>query len=97
LGDRYHLRWDPSFTVLIFLIFNVHYAYFLKSNDPCKLLKITLNVEINEKAWANVPSNLSRPFDKPASGGIAVKIKYLGDEVMKVSSLEQTLLILQQP
>ena len=36
-------------------------------------------------AWATLNSDTSRPFEKPASGRIAVKvINRLGDEVMKV-------------
>ena len=39
----------------------------------------------NEEAWATLHSNTSRPFAKPKSGRIAVKvINHLGDEVMKV-------------
>jgi hypothetical protein len=41
--------------------------------------------EINEDAWATLNSDTSRPFEKPKSGRIAVKvINHLGDEVMKV-------------
>ena len=36
-------------------------------------------------AWSTLNSDVSRPFAKPASGRIAVKvINHLGDEVMKV-------------
>jgi hypothetical protein len=42
-------------------------------HDGHQSLKLTLN------------SDISRPFDKPKSGSIAVKvINHLGDEVMKV-------------
>ena len=65
--------------------FFVRHAYFLGANDPYKSLKITLKAEINEDAWATLNSDTSRPFDKPRSGRIAVKvINHLGDEVMKV-------------
>jgi adenine-specific DNA-methyltransferase len=65
--------------------FFVRHAYFLGANDPYKSLKTTLKAEINEDAWATLHSDTSRPFDKPASGRIAVKvINHLGDEVMKV-------------
>lgn len=65
--------------------FFVRHAYFLGANDPYKSLKTTLKVEINEEAWATLNSDTSRPFDKPESGWIAVKvINHLGDEVMKV-------------
>jgi len=65
--------------------FFVRQAYFLGANDPYKALKTTLKAEINREAWDSLRSDTSRPFDKPASGRIAVKvINHLGDEVMKV-------------
>ncbi|WP_218573046.1 hypothetical protein [Pseudomonas sp. gcc21] len=65
--------------------FFVRQAYFLGANDPYKSLKTTLKAEINQDAWASLNSDTSRPFAKPKSGRIAVKvINHLGDEVMKV-------------
>jgi adenine-specific DNA-methyltransferase len=65
--------------------FFVRHAYFLGANDPYKSLKTTLKAEIDADAWASLNSDTSRPFDKPKSGRIAVKvINHLGDEVMKV-------------
>ena len=65
--------------------FFVRHAYFLGANDPYKALKTTLKADINEDAWASLNRDTSRPFDKPNSGRIAVKvINHLGDEVMKV-------------
>lgn len=68
--------------------FFVRQAYFLGANDPYKALKNTLKAEINEEAWESLNSDTSRPFEKPSSGRIAVKvINHLGDEVMKVYSV----------
>jgi len=65
--------------------FFVRHAYFLGANDPYKALKTTLKTEINAEAWESLHSDTSRPFDKPKSSRIAVKvINHLGDEVMKV-------------
>jgi adenine-specific DNA-methyltransferase len=65
--------------------FFVRHAYFLGANDPYKSLKTTLKAEINEEAWSTLNSDISRSFEKPSSGKIAVKvINHLGDEVMKV-------------
>ena len=65
--------------------FFVRHAYFLGANDPYKALKTTLKAEINREAWATLRNDTSRPFAKPRSGRIAVKvINHLGDEVMKV-------------
>ena len=65
--------------------FFVRHAYFLGANDPYQSLKRSLKAEINEEAWETLNSDTSRPFKKPSSGRIAVKvINHLGDEVMKV-------------
>jgi adenine-specific DNA-methyltransferase len=65
--------------------FFVRHAYFLGANDPYKSLKTTLKAEIDHEAWITLNSDTSRPFTRPASGRIAVKvINHLGDEVMKV-------------
>jgi adenine-specific DNA-methyltransferase len=65
--------------------FFVRHAYFLGASDPYKSLKTTLKAEINKEAWESLHSDTSRPFPKPSSGCIAVKvINHLGDEVMKV-------------
>ena len=65
--------------------FFVRHAYFLGASDPYKSLKTTLKAEIDAEAWATLHQATSRPFPKPTSGRIAVKvINHLGDEVMKV-------------
>ncbi len=65
--------------------FFVRQAYFLGANDPYKALKTTLKSEIDREAWESLRSAVSQPFQRPASGRIAVKvINHLGDEVMKV-------------
>ena len=64
--------------------FFVRHAYFLGANDPYKALKTSLKAEIDEAAWASLYREVSRPFPRPASGRIAVKvINHFGDEVMK--------------
>ena len=66
--------------------FFVRHAYFPStSNDPYRSLKTTLKAEIDQEAWESLRSTVSRPFPKPESGRIAVKvINHLGDEVLKV-------------
>ena len=69
--------------------FFVRHAYFLGAKDPYKALKTTLRAEIDQEAWESLHGAMSRPFEKPASGKIAVKvINHLGDEVMKVFKVE---------
>jgi|HubBroStandDraft_1064217.scaffolds.fasta_scaffold00088_47 adenine-specific DNA-methyltransferase len=65
--------------------FFVRHAYFLGAQDPYKSLKAALRAEIDEEAWATLYRDVSRPFPRPATGRIAVKvINHFGDEVMKV-------------
>ncbi len=69
--------------------FFVRHAYFLGQNDPYKSLKTTLKTEINADAWETRKSDTSRPFPRPKSGRIAVKvINHLGGEVMKVFNVK---------
>ena len=65
--------------------FFVRHAYFLGANDPYKSLKTALKAEIDEDAWESLYSDTSRPFPRPTTGRIAVKvINHFGDEVLKV-------------
>jgi len=65
--------------------FFVRHAYFLGAGDPYKALKTALRAEIDEDAWASLYSDTSRPFARPGTGRIAVKvINHFGDEVLKV-------------
>ena len=69
--------------------FFVRQAYFLGAQDPYKALRTTLKAEIDADAWASLNSAVSRPFDVPTTGRIAVKIiNHLGDEAMKVFRVE---------
>jgi adenine-specific DNA-methyltransferase len=65
--------------------FFVRHCYFTGGSDPFKRLKTALKADIDADAWASLYSTVSRPFDRPESGKIAVKvINDYGDEVMKV-------------
>ena len=65
--------------------FFVRHCYFTGGNDPYKRLKAALKAEIEPDAWESLYRTESRPFDKPETGRIAVKvINDYGDEVMKV-------------
>jgi adenine-specific DNA-methyltransferase len=64
--------------------FFVRQAYFV-GQDPYDALKRALKAEIDEAAWSEINSTISRPFLRPASGRICVKvINHFGDEVQKV-------------
>ncbi len=64
--------------------FFVRQAYFV-GNSPYEGLKRALKAEIDETAWEEMNSTISRPFSKPESGRICVKvINHFGDEVQKV-------------
>jgi len=65
--------------------FFVRHAYFTGEGDPYKKLKTVLKAEIDEDAWSTLYSTVSRPFDPPAKGRIAIKvINHYGDEVVQV-------------
>jgi len=65
--------------------FFVRHAYFTGGDKPYEKLKKALKAEINEEAWETLYSTTSRPFPKPETGKIAVKvINHYGDEVLKV-------------
>ena len=68
--------------------FFVRHAYFTGADQPYDKLKRALRAEIDEAAWSALYSTISRPFARPASGKIAVKvINHYGDEVLKVFSV----------
>jgi len=64
--------------------FFVRQAYFV-GDDPYDGLKRALKADIDETAWAELNSTISRPFPRPKHGRICVKvINHFGDEVQKV-------------
>jgi adenine-specific DNA-methyltransferase len=65
--------------------FFVRHAYFTGAEEPYDKLKRALRAEIDEAAWSSLYTTVSRPFPKPETGKIAVKvINHYGDEVLKV-------------
>ena len=65
--------------------FFVRHAYFTGADKPYEKLQRSLNAEIDETAWASLYSTKSRPFPRPTTGRIAVKvINHYGDEVLQV-------------
>ncbi len=60
-------------------------VYFPGKDDVYKAFKVFLKNDIDEEEWESVAKTVSRPFPRPKSGQIAVKvINHFGDEVMKV-------------
>jgi adenine-specific DNA-methyltransferase len=65
--------------------FFVRHAYFTGADDPYDKLRRALRADISDEAWATINSTVSRPFPRPRTGKVAVKvINHYGDEVMKV-------------
>jgi adenine-specific DNA-methyltransferase len=65
--------------------FFVRHAYFTGADDPYDKLRRALRADISVEAWATVNSTVSRPFPRPSTGRIAIKvINHYGDEVLKV-------------
>jgi adenine-specific DNA-methyltransferase len=65
--------------------FFVRHAYFIGADDPYERLRKALKADISPEAWDSINSTISRPFPRPTTGRVAVKvINHYGDEVMKV-------------
>jgi hypothetical protein len=48
-------------------------------------LRRALRADISDEAWESINSTVSRPFPRPKTGKVAVKvINHYGDEVMRV-------------
>jgi adenine-specific DNA-methyltransferase len=70
--------------------FFVRHAYFTGADDPYDKLRRALRADISDEAWSSVNSTVSRPFPRPRSGKIAIKvINHYGDEVLKVVATER--------
>jgi adenine-specific DNA-methyltransferase len=87
------LRSDSTDQVALWMIdtvyneesFFVRHCYFTGGLDPYERLKTALKADIDEDAWATLYRTESRPFARPDTGKIAVKvINDYGDEVMKI-------------
>lgn len=69
--------------------FFVRHCYFTGGSKPYEQLQRSLKADIDADAWDSLYSTTSRPFPKPSTGRIAVKvINDYGDEVMKIFEVE---------
>jgi adenine-specific DNA-methyltransferase len=67
------------------LVLTVRHAYFTGADQPYDKLKRALRAEIDEATWSTLYTTTSRPFHRPQTGKLAVKvINHYGDEVLKV-------------
>ncbi|MGN6673166.1 MAG: site-specific DNA-methyltransferase, partial [Thermomicrobiales bacterium] len=65
--------------------FFVRHAYFTGADEPYEKLKRALRADVDESAWSSLYRTVSRPFPRPETGKVAVKvINHYGDEVLKV-------------
>lgn len=65
--------------------FFVRHAYFTGADQPYERLQRALKTDIELDAWSTLYSTVSRPFPKPSTKRIAIKvINHYGDEVLKV-------------
>ena len=68
--------------------FFVRHAYFLGGDQPCDKLARALNADVDPDAWQSLYSAVSRPFPRPRSGRIAVKVvNHYGDEVLRIADV----------
>jgi adenine-specific DNA-methyltransferase len=69
--------------------FFVRHAYFTGIDKPMDKLKKAMKADIDEDAWSSMYGTTSRPFQKPGTQKIAVKvINHYGDEVLKVFDIK---------
>jgi adenine-specific DNA-methyltransferase len=90
------LRWlrDPPTDDIAFCLIDINYdgesffvrqAYCTGSKALYEKWKRSLKADADEEVWSSLYSTTSRPFTKPASKRLAVKvINHYGDEVLKV-------------
>jgi len=65
--------------------FFVRHAYFTGDQKPYESLQRALKAEIDPDAWATLYATTSRPFPRPSTGKIAIKvINHYGDEIVQV-------------
>ena len=70
--------------------FFVRHAYFCGDDKPYDKLKRALRALVDEEAWSSLYSTISRPFEPPSTGKIAVKvINHYGDEVLRVYDISK--------
>jgi adenine-specific DNA-methyltransferase len=63
----------------------VRHAYFVGADKPMEKLQKALKASVDSDAWHSLYGTRSRPFEKPRTGKIAMKvINHYGDEVLKV-------------
>ena len=66
----------------------VRRGYFACADQRYARLMRALHAETDNREWATLYATKSRPFERPETGKIAVKvINHYGDEVLKVYSV----------
>jgi len=71
--------------------FFVRDASLTGADEPYEKLQRAFKAEIDEDAWASLYSTVSRPFEPPSTGKIAMKvINHFGDEVLKAYACRPT-------
>jgi adenine-specific DNA-methyltransferase len=65
--------------------FFVRHAYFTGTDKPMERLEKAMRTQVDSEAWDSIYGTVSRPFPKPKTNKIALKvINHYGDEVLKV-------------
>lgn len=73
--------------------FFVRHAYFTRDQKPYESLQRALKAEIDPDAWVSLYATTSRPFPRPTTGTMAIKvINHYGDEIVETYGVEQTAL-----
>ncbi len=70
--------------------FFVRHAYFTGTDKPMERLEKAMRTQVDSEAWDSIYGTVSRPFPKPKTNKIALKvINHYGDEVLKVFDVKQ--------
>jgi hypothetical protein len=87
VGSTPAMRGLRGASMTVWLLTSIFYGQWLPGDPRGSVTNVrerALRADIDEAAWSSLYSTVSRPFPKPASGKIAVKvINHYGDEVLK--------------
>lgn len=66
----------------------VRHGYFTGADNPYDKLLRALRADISDGPWPAVNSTISRPFPRPSTGKVVVKVSnHYGNEVMKAFAI----------
>lgn len=77
MDDRYELQWEVALRPAL--------LFHRRRGRSVRVAERALKAGIDQAAWASLWSTKSRPFPKPETGKIAIKvINHYGEEVLRI-------------